>query len=81
VTFRDALTATLADYDLGKLNDPSLKTSDIADAVLAMPEMQAVLDWLHDDWNRWCCVVCRADRLTELGIPDSVRAWVEGRAS
>lgn len=41
-TFRDALTSKLADYDLGKLNDQTLKTSDITDDLLRMPEMRAI---------------------------------------
>lgn len=40
--FRDAITDTLSVYDLGKLDDPSLKTADVTDAVIAMPEMQAI---------------------------------------
>lgn len=51
-TFRQWLTGFLGDYDLGKLNDPSLKTEDIADDLLRTPEMQDLrhLLWaLHDD--------------------------------
>jgi hypothetical protein len=40
---RSAVTAELALYDLGKRDDPSLRTEDITDAVLAIPEIRRAL--------------------------------------
>ena len=47
-----------------------------ADAIIAMPEMQAIRRWLRNDWGNWCCDVCRSEFLDELNVPASVRAWV-----
>lgn len=54
--FAEAMTRFLADYDLGKAHDPSLRTEDIALDLLRTPEMQAIrrLLWvLNDDITAW----------------------------
>ena len=43
------LTAFLAQYDLGKLDDPSLKTSDIAKDLLNATVMQELHMFLAND--------------------------------
>ena len=48
-TFPGKLTKILGDYDLGKLDMPSLSTSDITDAVLADPDLVKLREWLRHE--------------------------------
>ena len=67
--FSQELTRFLSNYDLGKADDPSLRTEDIALDLLRTSEMQAIKAVLREHLSE-----CRTfgDGPT---LPDSVREW------
>ena len=80
MSFQGDLTDFLGGYDLGKLEDPSLKTSDIARYLLSSGEMQAIHRFINARLDevlgnrvgdapavKW---------LSERGLPQSVIGWV-----
>ncbi len=73
-TFRDAIAERCA-----AKSGPSPWNK--ADAVLDMPEMQAIRQWLRgfgmDGTNHdHCCDQCLSMMGEKYGVPDSVIAWV-----
>lgn len=52
--------------------------NEIADAILVMPEMEAVLRSLRAWWglDSWCCKECRDEIYDKMNIPQPIREWV-----
>jgi|GEM_PF-4305795 len=67
--FAQEMTHVLSGYDLGRLDDPSLKTADITNDILRMPQMQAIKQvlLLHS---------ATPESLRDMGLPDAVIEWV-----
>ena len=73
-TFRDAI------YDAAwvQIEANGYFDRECANAVLAMPEMQAIRRVLRFDFDGWCCDDCRDAHLADLDLPEHVIDWVLG---
>lgn len=72
--FRDAIGYRIAGADDGTF----LSIEDAAEAVLTMPEMQAIRAALHREAKQWVGVSYVEVRqgLVDMGLPESVIEWV-----
>lgn len=53
------------------------RTIDSAGAVLAMPELQAIIALLRHERDQWCCLDCWLMHLSRYNTPLTVIAWID----
>lgn len=83
VALRLAVAAALIDSERRGLNplDPRAGNGqthyeDDADAILAMPEMQAIRQFIASDRSTWCCTDCWFESVRHI-LPRSVIEWAD----